>query len=74
MKIGEERNFIKVIQGRQKKLIVHILRGEGLLMEVLEDRFVGRRLRVRKRKSMLDKLKSIEGSKEVQKRFKILPT
>lgn len=55
--VGEERNFINVIKRRQKNWIGHVLRGEGLLREVIEGRYQGTRARGRRGKSMLDDLK-----------------
>jgi len=45
-KVGEKRQLISVIRNRQKNWIGHVLRGEGLLREVME----GKRARGRPRK------------------------
>ena len=55
--VGEERALIKTIRRRQKNWMGHILRGKGLLKDIVEGKFEGRRPRGRKRKSMLDDLK-----------------
>ena len=55
--VEEERNLINVIKGRQKNWIGHVLRGEGLLREVIEGRYQGTRARGRRRKAMLDDLR-----------------
>ena len=54
--VEEERTLITTIR-RQKTWIGHILRGNGLLKDIMEGKFEGRRPRGRKRKSMLDDLK-----------------
>lgn len=61
--MGEVRILIKIIRLRQKNWIGQILRGEGLLKEVIEGRYVERRLRGRK-KSMLDDLKASRSYQE----------
>ena len=58
--VGENRCFLDVIFKRKKNWIDHIVRGEGLLKDVLEGRMEGRRTRGRPRKGMIDDLK--EGS------------
>jgi len=55
--VEEERTLITTIRRRQKTWIGHILRGNGLLKDIMEGKFEGRRPRGRKRKSMLDDLK-----------------
>jgi hypothetical protein len=55
-KVGEKRQLISVIRNRQKNWIGHVLRGEGLLREVMEGRMEGKRVRGRPRKGMLDEL------------------
>jgi len=45
-----------VIRNRKKNWIRHVLRGEGLLREVMEGRMEGKRPRGRPRKGMLDEL------------------
>jgi len=48
-------NF-KTIVRRKKNWIGHVVRGEGLLTEVMEGRMKGKRLRGRKRMRMLQEL------------------
>ena len=55
-KVGEKRQLISVIRNRKKNWIGHVLRGEGLLREVMEGRMEGKRPRGRPRKGMLDEL------------------
>ena len=55
--VGVERTLISTIRNRQKNWMGHILRGDGLLKDIIEGKFEGRRPRGRKRKSMLDDLK-----------------
>lgn len=60
----------KDIKDRQKKRTGHILRGEEL-MEVMDGRYEGRRARRRKRKSMLDGLKTRRSYQEMKGRAQI---
>ena len=48
--IDEERKLLNVIKERQKYWIGHVLRGEGLLKEVIEGRYQGTRARGRRRR------------------------
>lgn len=52
--VGEERMLLTTIMRRKKNWMGHVLRGEGLLLEVMEGRFEGRRGRGRPRAKMLD--------------------
>ena len=58
--VGEDRRLVDVIVERKKRWIDHVLRGDGLLREVIEGRMEGKRPRGRPRIGMLDELK--EGS------------
>jgi hypothetical protein len=58
--VGEERRLVDVIVERKKRRIGHVLRGDGLLREVIEGRMEGKRPRGRPGIGMLDGLK--EGS------------
>src|SRR3981081_2315698 len=58
--IREERALLKVITQRKKNWIGHVLRGKGLLKEVVEGKMGGKKKRGRPRIGMLDDLK--EGS------------
>jgi len=55
-KVGEKRQLISVIRNRQKNWIGHVLKGDGLLREVMEGRMEGKRVRGRPRKGMLYEL------------------
>ena len=48
---------MNIITERKKRWIGHILRGNGLLREVIEGRMIGKRPRGRKRAMMLDNLR-----------------
>ena len=41
--VKEKRTLIDVIRSRKKKWIGHVLRGNGLLKEIIEGRIVGKR-------------------------------
>ena len=55
--VKEKRTLKDVIRSRMKKWIGHVLRGNGLLKEVIEGRIEGKRPRGRKRAMMLDDMK-----------------
>ena len=59
-RVGETRCLIKTVCERKKNWIGHVLRGNGLLRDVLEGRMMGKRGRGRPRIGMLDEL--MEGS------------
>ena len=63
---GEERSFVDAIVKRKKNWIGHVVRGEGLLKQVLEGRMEGQRPRGRPRMGMIDDIK--EGSYVKMKR------
>ena len=46
-RVGTDRQLINVLRNRKKRWIGHILRGEGLLKEVIEGRMEGKRGRGR---------------------------
>jgi hypothetical protein len=58
--VGEKRILVDTIVQRKKNWIGHVLRGDGLLKEVMEGKLVGKRPRGRPRMGMLEELK--EGS------------
>ena len=64
--VGEKRRLVNMVVERKKRWIGHVLRGDGLMREVLEGRMNGKRLRGRPRIGMLEELK--EGSYEDVKR------
>ena len=55
--MGERRQLIRRIIKTKKRWIGHVLRGNGLLKEVIEGRIDERRPRGRKRLRMLSELK-----------------
>ena len=55
-RVGEERQLMKLIRSRKKNWIGHVLRGKGLMKEVIEGRMEGKRGRGRPRAGMLDEL------------------
>ena len=54
--VDESRCLIETIGVRKKNWIGHVLRGDGLLRDVLEGRMLGRRPQGRPRMGMLDEL------------------
>ena len=65
-RVKENRCLITTIYRRQKNWIGHILRGDGLLRDVMEGRMMGKRPRGRPRAGMMDEL--MEGSYVKMKR------
>ena len=67
--VNESRCLIKTIRQRKKNWIGHVLRGNGLLRDVLEGRMLGKARVGRRREKMLDDLMivPIEGSKKKEK-------
>ena len=59
-RVNETRCLIRTVCGRKKNWIGHVLRGNGLLKDVLEGRMLGKRPRGRPRIGMIDEL--MEGS------------
>jgi len=64
--VGERRKIIETIVNRKKNWIGHILRGDGLLKDVIEGRIEGKRTRGRRRIDMIDEL--MEGTYGQMKR------
>ena len=54
--MNTNRNLLKMIEQRRKRWIGHILRGNGLLKEVIEGRMEGKRTVGRRRKRFMDML------------------
>ena len=52
--VGEERSLLNTIRRRKKIWVGHILRTPGLMRDVIEGRFEGKRPRGRKRTGMLN--------------------
>ena len=67
--IHEERNMISSIHQRKHNWIGHVLRHDGLLYRIIEDKIEGKRGRGRKRQQMIDDIVEKEkyGNKEVSK-------
>ena len=55
-RVGEERQLLNLIRNRKKNWIGHILRGDGIVKEVIEGRMEGKQSRGRPRAGMLDDL------------------
>ena len=55
-RVGEKRSMVETIVRRKKNWIGHIMRGDGLMKEVLEGKMEGKRGRGRKRIGMIDDL------------------
>ena len=55
-RVGEERQLLNLIRNRKKNWIGHILRGDGIVKEVIEGRREGQRSIGRPRAGMLDDL------------------
>jgi hypothetical protein len=55
-RVGTGRQLINALRNRKRSWIGHVLRGEGLLKEVIEGRMEGKRIRGRPRLGMLDDL------------------
>jgi DNA-binding protein YbaB len=64
--VNETRCLMRTIFKRKKNWMGHVLRGEGLLRDVLEGRMLGKRPRGRPRIGMLEEI--MEGSFEKMKR------
>src|SRR5215510_850181 len=52
--MGESRRLMQTILERKKNWIGHVLRGKGLMLEVMEGRMEGKRGRGRRRLGMLE--------------------
>ena len=52
--VGENRCLLDNIRARKRNWVGHVLRGEGLIREVMEGGMEGKRTRGRPRKGMLD--------------------
>src|SRR5206468_11749298 len=63
-RVGEERCLIRTIRQRQKHWIGHVLRGEALLKDVMEERVMGKKRAGKPRKGMISVLKETFGKKK----------
>ena len=52
--MGKSRKLVESIKARKKRRVGHILKHEGLVMDVIEGRMDGKRPRGRKRMMLLD--------------------
>ena len=66
-RVKEERCLIRTIRQRQKNWIGHVLRGEGLLRDVLEGKVKGKKRSGKLRKGMISVLKEAFGKKKDEK-------
>jgi len=64
--VGQSRRLLEAMMERKKNWIGHVLRGNGLMLEVMEARMEGKRSRGRKRTGMLDEL--MEETYDIMKR------
>ena len=55
-RVGVQRQLINILRNRKKSWIGHVLRGNGLLKEVIEGRMEGKRARGRPRLARLDEI------------------
>ena len=55
--VGEQRRLVNMVVERKKRWIGRVLRGDGLMREVLEGRMIGKRPKGRPRIKMLQELK-----------------
>src|SRR5437867_6130562 len=66
-RVKEERCLIRTIRQRQKNWIGHVLRGDGLLRDVIEGRVKGKNRSGKPRKGMISVLKEAFGKKKDEK-------
>jgi hypothetical protein len=64
--VNEERCLVKTIRQRQKNWIGHVLRGNGLLKDVIEGKMMGKKRVGKPREGMISNLKKViaDGMKE----------
>ena len=67
VKVNNERCLIKTIRKRQKNWIGHVLRGDGLLRDVIEERVKGKKRSGKPRKGMIIVLKEAFGKNKDNK-------
>ena len=66
--VGERQEMVDVIIQRKKNWIGHVVRGEGLLREVIEGKMDGKRSRGRPRIGMLEELKEGKSYQQLKRR------
>ena len=64
-RVGEDRQLLKNIKRRKKTWIGHVLRGNGLVKEILEGRMQGKRTVGRKRQQLLDDI-AVDGYQKLK--------
>ena len=67
-RVGEKRSMVETIVRRKKNWIGHIMRGDGLMKEVMEGKMEGKRGRGRKRIGMIDELMENKQYGDLKKR------
>jgi hypothetical protein len=69
--VDETRCLIRTIGERKKIWIGHVLRGEGLLRDVLEGRMLGRRPQGRPRMGMIEEVREVvmKGNRKKKESF-----
>jgi len=67
-RVGEKRTTLETIVRRKKNWIGHIMRGDGLMKEVMEGKMVGKRGPGRKRVGMIDDLLEKERYGDLKRR------
>ena len=67
-RVEEKRALLEEVLKRQKQWIGHVLRGDGMLRNVIEGKMDGKRTRGRKRVGMLDGLMGEGGYSELKER------
>ena len=67
VRVNEEKCLIKTIRERQKNWIGHVLRGDGLLKNVMEGGVMGRKRTGKPRKEMISDLRKAFNRKNDEK-------
>ena len=67
-RVDEERTLLHMIDRRKHRWLGHVIRGEGLLLTVIEGRMVGKKTRGRRRLNMLSDM--VGGTPYVQTKRK----
>jgi hypothetical protein len=69
--VGETRGLIRNMGERKKNWIGHVLRGDGLLRDVIKGRMLGSRPRGRPRMGMIEELREVimNGNKKEKETF-----
>ena len=67
VRVNEEKGLIKTIRQRQKNWIGYMLRGDGLLRDVMEERLNRKKHAGKPRKGVIGDLKQACGQKRTRK-------